>query len=104
LSNQVKRTPNVVPYLHETFNDMRQPVACLLARVMAALAEWDPPAAARDRLEQALTATDNWPDLGMLPNGVSPGSSALAKTLVMHDEGKERSGRGARGDRTDGQT
>ena len=42
----------MVQQLHETFHDMRQPVASTMALAAAALTEPDLPAAARDRLEQ----------------------------------------------------
>src|SRR5438874_1308782 len=51
---EVEQAPDVVLQLRETFHDMRQPVAAMLALAAATLTEPDLPAAARERLEQLI--------------------------------------------------
>lgn len=52
MSTEVECAPVMVQELRESFHDMQQPVASMLALTAAALAEPDLPAAARRRLEQ----------------------------------------------------
>ena len=49
---EVKYAPGTAQEIRETFHDLNQPVACLLALAAAALTEPDLPATARRRLEQ----------------------------------------------------
>jgi K+-sensing histidine kinase KdpD len=52
LTIKVENKTDMVQQLHETFHDMRQPVAVMMALAAAALTEPDLPAAAQHRLEQ----------------------------------------------------
>jgi K+-sensing histidine kinase KdpD len=52
LTIQVENKTDMVQQLRETFHDMRQPVAIMMALAAAALTEPDLPAAAQHRLEQ----------------------------------------------------
>ena len=54
LTIKVEDTADMVQQLRETFHDVRQPVAIMMALAAAALTESDLPAATRHRLEQII--------------------------------------------------
>ncbi len=87
----------------EASRAIRQPAASVLLHAMAAPAEPYPPANCPESAMPGSTVTDNWPGSGTILGCASPGSSAVAKTLVKQ-EGTAGRSRGARGDCRGAQT